>query len=54
MEENEGKEGKDLAVDLKESKYYENASLFRKTKEKNNIILDNVLIEEKQVESKNG
>lgn len=54
MEENEGKEGKDLAVDLKESKYYENASLFRKTKEKNNIIMDNVLIEEKQVESKNG
>ena len=32
MEENEGKEGKNLAVDLKESKYYENASLFRKTK----------------------
>lgn len=54
MEENEGKEGKDLAVDLKKSKYYENASLFRKTKEKNNIILDNVLIEERQVEAKDG
>ena len=52
MEENEGKEGKDLAVDLKKSKYYENATLFRKTKEENNIILDNILIEEKQVETK--
>lgn len=45
---------KDLAQELKEDKYYEDVVLPRKTKEKNDSILSNTLIEEKNHEDENG
>lgn len=45
---------KDLAQELKKDKYYEDVVLPRKTKEKNNSILSNTLIEEKKYEDENG
>ena len=45
---------KDLAQELKEDKYYEDVVLPRKTKEKNNSILSNTLIEERNYEDENG
>ena len=45
---------KDLAQELKEDKYYEDVVLPRKTKEKNNSILSNTLIEERNHEDENG
>lgn len=45
---------KDLAQELKKDKYYEDVVLPRKTKEKNDSILSNTLIEEKKYEDENG
>lgn len=45
---------KDLAQELKKDKYYEDVVLPRKTKEKNNSILSNTLIEERNYEDENG
>lgn len=45
---------KDLAQELKKNKYYEDVVLPRKTKEKNDSILSNTLIEEKKYEDENG
>ena len=45
---------KDLAQELKEDKYYEDVVLPRKTKEKNDSILSNTLIEERNHEDENG
>lgn len=45
---------KDLAQELKKDKYYEDVVLPRKTKEKNDSILSNTLIEEKTYEDENG
>lgn len=45
---------KDLAQELKKDKYYEDVVLPRKTKEKNDSILSNILIEEKNHEDENG
>lgn len=45
---------KDLAQELKKDKYYEDVVLPRKTKEKNDSILSNTLIEERNYEDENG
>lgn len=45
---------KDVAQELKKDKYYEDVVLPRKTKEKNNSILSNTLIEERNYEDENG